>query len=119
MNDKIKIYYIPSNPNIKKGPIYTLYITNNTNLDLSNLLEENNITLNNIVNPFKENKIIIEEQTFNELLQINKQIQELLTKKTNDIKKYVEEENKNITELTNLNNKYQNLLKTFLSERKI
>ena len=48
MNNTIKTYYIPNHPNIKKGPIYTLYLNNNTNLDLSSILNLQTITVNNI-----------------------------------------------------------------------
>ena len=54
MNNQLITYYIPTNPNIIDGTIYTLYLNNNTNLDLSSLLE-NNITLNTIINPIEEN----------------------------------------------------------------
>jgi len=64
MNNKIKIYYIPNNPNIKKGTIYTLYINNNTNLDLSSLLE---------------NKIILEEYNYKRLIEITNLLTSLLT----------------------------------------
>ena len=99
MNTKIKTYYIPTNPNIKKGPIYTLYLNNNTNLDLSSILE-NNITLNNIINPIKENKIAIEEQEYKKLLELTESI------------------TKNITELNELNTQYQTILKKITKERK-
>ena len=115
MNNKIKTYYIPTNPKIKKGPIYTLYINNNTNLDLSSISEDNNITLNNIINPFKENKIIIEEKDYNDILKINSKIEQLIIKISNNIK----EETENINELNKLNIEYQNILKNFLNERKI
>ena len=100
MNNKIKIYYIPENLNIKKGQIYTLYINKNNNLDLSSILEEEK-TFNNIIVPFKENKIIIEEKEYSKLIEINNKI-------TNQI-----------TEINNLNNDYKDLLTSLSNERKI
>ena len=53
MNNKIKIYYIPENLNIKKGQIYTLYINKNNNLDLSSILEdEKTFNINSLNNNF-------------------------------------------------------------------
>ena len=49
MTKELITYYIPSNPNITKGPIYSLYINKNTNLDLTSILNSQTITINNIV----------------------------------------------------------------------
>lgn len=119
MNNQLITYYIPTNPNITKGTIYTLYINNNNNLDLTSILQDQNLTLNNIVTPFKENKIIIEESDYNVLLQMITQMQELLTRISNNINLYREEENKNLTELNKLNTECQNIIKKFVTERKI
>ena len=100
MNNKIKIYYIPENLNIKKGQIYTLYINKNNNLDLSSILEDEK-TFNNIIVPFKENKIIIEEKEYNKLISINNKLIE------------------HIKEINNLNNEYKDLLTLLSNERKI
>lgn len=100
MNNKIKIYYIPTNPNIKKGSLYTLYINKNNNLDLSSILEEEN-KLNNIIVPFKENKIIIENNDYNKLMSINTKITE------------------HIKEINNLNCEFKVLLSSLSNERKI
>ena len=101
MNNKIKTYYIPVNPNIKQGTIYTLYLNNNNNLDLSKVLEEEKITLNNIITPFKENKIIIENNDYNKLMSINTKITE------------------HIKEINNLNCEFKVLLSSLSNERKI
>jgi hypothetical protein len=98
--NNIKIYYIPENLNIKNGPIYTLYINKNNNLDLSSIIEEEK-NFNNITVPFKENKIIIEEKDYNKLININTKILS------------------NLTELNNLNNEYHSLLTSLIGERKI
>lgn len=75
MNNQITIYKVPENPNIKKGVIYTFYLNNNTNLDLSSLKNE----------------------CYNKLLN-------LYTKRTNNINKFLEEDTaitKELIELTN------------------
>lgn len=119
MNNKIKTYYIPVNPNIKQGTIYTLYLTNNNNLDLTQIIEDDKTTLNNIITPFKENKIIIEEQTYNHIIQLTNKIEDTINNKTINTQKYMEEEKKYIEELTKLNIECQNLIKNSQNERKI
>ena len=101
MNNQVKTYYIPFNPNIKKGPIYTLYLNNNKNLDLTSILAEDALTLNNIITPFKENKIIIEEEIFNKLIQITKQINDQITNSLNYLNKLNTELQTNLSSLSN------------------
>lgn len=101
MNNQINTYYIPNNPNIKKGQIYTLYITNNTNLDLTSII-------NNESSPLK---IIIEQDEYNKLLNTNKQIQELINTKNKNIENFVKEEKIIIDKLSKLNINYQKILK--------
>ena len=48
MTQELMTYYIPNNPSITKGRIYTLYINHNTNLDLSSILDLQTVTLKNI-----------------------------------------------------------------------
>ena len=119
MTNQLTTYYIPQNPNIQTGTIYTLYLNNNTNLDLTSILQKQELYSNEIATPFKENKIIIEQIYYNELIQMLNQTSILLTNITNNIKSYREEENKNLTELINLNQKCQETVKNFLLERKI
>ena len=101
MNNQINTYYIPNNPNIKKGQIYILYITNNTNLDLTSII-------NNESSPLK---IIIEQDEYNKLLNTNKQIQELINTKNKNIENFVKEEKIIIDKLSKLNINYQKILK--------
>lgn len=111
----IRTYYIPVNNNISKGPIYTLYINNNKNLDLTSILEENSLTLNNMINPFKENKIILEQNDYDELVKLNNNINSVI----NNLRKNQEEINKNINELITINIKYIELFNNIGNERKI
>ena len=53
MNNNITTYYIPNNPNVDKGLIYTLYLNNNKNLDAYIIKEKELITeLTNQCNEF-------------------------------------------------------------------
>ena len=45
MTSELMTYYIPNNPNIPKGHIYTLYLNHNTNLDLSSIINLKTIRL--------------------------------------------------------------------------
>lgn len=101
MNNQINTYYIPHNPKIKSGPIYTLYINNNTNLELSSIINDE-ITIQ---------KKVIKINEYNKLITISKEIQELLTKRTNLIDSFIKEENKTTKELSKLNIEYQSILK--------
>ena len=76
MKEEIYTYKIPNNPYIQKGRIYTLYINNNTNLDLSSII--------NIQNSKKEqsNNIIISEKDYKKLLELNNIIYQLTNKRT-------------------------------------
>lgn len=104
MNDEIKTYYIPTNPNIKNGQIYTLYINNNNNLDLTSIVsEEKKLT----------NKMVIDIQKYNNLLKVNKQIQDTINKSNISIENFLKEHKQNTNELVKLNIEYNNMLKTF------
>jgi len=79
MNNQITTYYIPNNPNIKKGPIYTLYLNHNTNIDLSSILNTQTISINNILSTKEGNKqisqeITISKEDYTKLLELNNQI---------------------------------------------
>lgn len=113
--NNIVTYYIPINNNISKGPIYTLYVNNNKNLDLTSILEENNLTLNNMMNTFKENKIILEKSDYDELIRLNNDFSNFI----NNIKSNQENINRDITKLVEINNKYTELINNFIDERKV
>lgn len=110
MNNQIQTFYIPKNPNIKKGHIYTLYINNNNNLDLFPIFNTRNI---NIPTPENINSksIIISEKDYTRLLELNNLAHQLTNKRTQDIQKFLNEETNTITELTKINNERQELVK--------
>lgn len=108
MNNQITTYYIPSNPNIKSGPIYTLYINNNTNLDLTSILASKS-NPKNLEQPLP--KITLEPNEYNKLLNVSKQIQELINKKNTNVENFLKEEKQTINELSKLSIDYHNTLK--------
>jgi len=101
MNNQIKTYYIPNNPNIKSGTIYTLYINNNTNLDLTSILNEIKTPTN----------ITLEVNEYNKLLNLNKQIEQIINNNNNKVDNFIKEEKQIINELSKLNIEYNNTLK--------
>lgn len=91
--NNITTYYIPTNPNITSGQIYTLYINKNTNLDLTTIINDQ---------PNTKNIIEISENSYHNLLQLNEEIEQ------------------NISHLIELNTQYKTYLKkiTLKGDRK-
>lgn len=116
MTTKPQIYYIPTNPNIPKGHIYTLYLNHNTNLDLSSIINPKTITLNNII-PTKEgliqttSQITISKEDYTRLLELSTLANQISTKRTNAIQTFIQAENQATTELTKINTERQELIK--------
>lgn len=116
MTNQIMTYYIPNNPNIPKGHIYTLYLNHNTNLDLNSILNTQTITLNNVVASSKgivsePSQITISQEDYTRLLELNNMAHQLTDKRTNDIQKFIEAETKTTVELTKINTERQELIK--------
>ena len=123
MTNELITYYIPTNPNITKGPIYTLYLNKNTNLDLSSLLNLQTITINNIVDtttgPIQEtSSITISKDDYTKLLELNNQAYQLTTKRSADIQAFIQAETKTMEELTKINGECQELIKNALRKDK-
>ena len=108
MDNQIKTYYIPTNPNIKAGSIYTLYINNNTNLDISSIINEDSTSKSNTTSTIK---ITLEINEYNKLLEVSKEIQNIINKKTNKVENFLTEERQVIKELSKLSIEYNNTLK--------
>lgn len=122
MTNQIMTYYIPNNPNIPKGHIYTFYLNHNTNLDLSAILNTQTITLNNVVQSAKgvvteTSQITISKEDYTRLLELNNIAHQLITKRTNDIQTFIEAETKTTTELTKINTERQELIKKLTPEK--
>ena len=116
MTNQPTIYYIPNNPNVTKGPIYALYLNHNTNLDLSTILSEQTITVNNIIQsqtgPIKEtSQIIISKEDYTRLLELSNQAHQVSTKRTTAIQNFLQIENQATAELTKINTERQELIK--------
>ena len=115
MTKELITYYIPSNPNIIKGPIYSLYINKNTNLDLTSILNSQTITINNIVDTnigqIKEtSSITISKEDYTKLLELNNRAFQITTKRNNDIQNFIQKETKIIEELTKINSERQEII---------
>lgn len=104
MNNQTTTYYIPTNPSIKSGPIYTLYINNNKNLDLTSILASK-------ITPTPVSTISINRKYYNQLLKINKDYQSIIKSLTNKIELFITEQKKYITELTKLEKEYNTISK--------
>lgn len=119
MTKELITYYIPSNPNITKGPIYSLYINKNTNLDLTSILNSQTITINNIVDTnigqIKEtSSITISKEDYTKLLELNNRAFQITTKRNNDIQNFIQKETQIIEELTKINSERQEIIKNAL-----
>ncbi len=116
MNQEIMSYYIPTNPNIPNGHIYTLYLNNNTNLDLSSILPTQTINIDHIITQNggyhpQPSTITLSQDDYTKLLELNNRSYQLSTKRTTDIQKFIEEETKTTTELSQINTERQELIK--------
>lgn len=116
MSNQIMTYYIPNNPNIPKGHIYTLYLNNNKNMDLSSILNTQTITLNNIISTPKgkineQSQITISKEDYTRLLELNSLSHQLATKRDNVIKAFIKEETMATTELAKVNTERHELIK--------
>ena len=116
MTNEIMTYYIPNNPNIPKGHIYTLYLNHNTNLDLSSILNLQTLTFNNVIEtqngPLQQTiGITISKDDYTKLLELNNSIFNLTSKRTAAIETFIASETKTTEELAKINTERQELIK--------
>lgn len=116
MTNQIMTYYIPNNPNIPKGHIYTFYLNNNTNLDLTSILHTQIITVNSVKSspqgPIQDSsQITISKEDYTRLLELNNIAYQLTTKRTSDIQTFIQAETKTTSELAKINTERQELIK--------
>ncbi len=104
MDNQVKIYYIPNNPNINSGQIYALYINNNTNLDLTSIIMDTN-------NPNNSMKITIEYKEYNNILNINQKVKEEIKQTKTNIDKFIEKLNIELNNIEKLSNNCYNAIK--------
>lgn len=115
MNNSIKIYDIPQNPHIQSGKIYTFYLNNNTNLDLSTILNPQPFLLNDLIqqniSSNQESPIIVSKEEYQKLLKLNEKIYTLIEERNKDIQEFIRKETQTTTELTKINTERQGLIK--------
>lgn len=116
MTNQIMTYYIPTNPNIPKGHIYTFYLNNNTNLDLSQILNTKNIVVNSVKASSQglikdSNEITISKEDYTRLLELNNIAHQLTIRRTSDIQAFIQAETRTTSELAKINNERQELIK--------
>lgn len=116
MNSQAKIYYIPQNPHIKSGKIYTFYLNNNTNLDLSSILNLQTLQLKDLIqkniSSNQQNSIIITNEEYQKLRELNEKVSTLIEERNKDIQEFIRKETETTTELTKINTERQGLIKT-------
>ena len=105
MNNQTTIYYIPTNSNINSGTIYTLYINNNKNLDLTSILDPKQPI------PIQESNPSINIKDYNQILKIIKEYQNIIKNITNKIEIFINEQKKYITELNKLEEENNTIFK--------
>lgn len=113
MNNQVKVYQIKDNSKIKQGTIYTLYLNNNTNLDISNILNTKSLQLQELItnNMKQQETITISNQDYTRILELNNLLYQLTTKRSKDIQEFIQKETNTTTELTKINNERQELIK--------
>lgn len=116
MTTELMTYYIPNNPNIPKGHIYTLYLNHNTNLDLSSILNLQTITVNNVLQTQSgqfqtTSQITISSEDYTKLLELNNQAFQLSNKRTEAINEFIKAETTTTAALAKINTERQELIK--------
>lgn len=110
MQNQINTYYIPTNPNIPKGHIYTLYLNHNTNLDLSQILNLQTITISQKEGTQEPTQITISNEDYTKLLELNNRAFQLASKRSEDIERFIQAETITTTELAKINTDRQELI---------
>ena len=122
MNTQITTYYIPENPIILRGSIYTFYLNNNTNLDLSAVINTKNLQLqdliqNNIKSTLEpKSTITISNEDYTRLLELNNQVYQLVEKRNIAIQDFIQKETTTTEELSKINTERQVLIKRLTKE---
>lgn len=116
MNSQTKIYYVPQNPHIKSSKTYTFYLNNNTNLDLSSILNLQTLQLKDLIqkniSSNQQNSIIITDEEYQKLIELNEKVSTLIEERNKNIQEFIHKEAETTTELTKINTERQGLIKT-------
>lgn len=115
MNTQPNVYYIPKNPHVKAGKIYTFYLNNNTNLDLSTILNLQTAQLQDLIkknlSSNQKKSIIITDDEYQQLIDLNEKVTKLIEERDKNIQEFIQKETTATTELTKINTERQNLIK--------
>mgnify|MGYP004651220519 FL=1 len=115
MNTQPNVYYIPKNPHVKAGKIYTFYLNNNTNLDLSTILNFQTAQLQDLIkknlSSTQKKSIIITDDEYQQLIDLNEKVTKLIEERDKNIQEFIQKETTATTELTKINTERQNLIK--------
>lgn len=115
MNTQPNVYYIPKNPHVKAGKIYTFYLNNNTNLDLSTILNLQTAQLQDLIkknlSSTQKNSIIITDDEYQQLIDLNEKVTKLIEERDKNIQEFIQKETTATTELIKINTERQNLIK--------
>ena len=116
MNTQPNVYYIPKNPHVKAGKIYTFYLNNNTNLDLSTIVNLQTVQLQDLIkknlSSNQKKSIIITDDEYQQLIDLNEKVTKLIEERDKNIQEFIQKETKTTTELTKINTERQGLIKT-------
>ncbi len=115
MNTQPNVYYIPKNPHVKAGKIYTFYLNNNTNLDLSTILNLQTAQLQDLIkknlSSTQKKSIIITDDEYQQLIDLNEKVTKLIEERDKNIQEFIQKETTATTELIKINTERQNLIK--------
>ena len=115
MNTLPNVYYIPKNPHVKAGKIYTFYLNNNTNLDLSTIVNLQTAQLQDLIkknlSSTQKKSIIITDDEYQQLIDLNEKVTKLIEERDKNIQEFIQKETTATTELTKINTERQNLIK--------
>lgn len=115
MNTQPNVYYIPKNPHVKAGKIYTFYLNNNTNLDLSTILNLQTAQLQDLIkknlSSTQKKSIIITDDEYQQLIELNEKVTKLIEERDKNIQEFIQKETTATTELIKINTERQNLIK--------
>ena len=95
--------------------IYTFYLNNNTNLDLSTIVNLQTVQLQDLIkknlSSNQKKSIIITDDEYQQLIDLNEKVTKLIEERDKNIQEFIQKETTATTELTKINTERQNLIK--------
>ena len=98
------------------------FLKNNTNLDLSTILNTKNLQLQDLIQsnmsttPKSKATITISNEDYTRLLELNNQVYQLVEKRNMDIQEFIQKETTTTEELSKINTERQGLIKKLTKE---